>query len=64
MRDRCGNCSGSLRLRVPCVMNLGTLWQQAFAAMLAAAGKTGATGFGAHARAKTVLIFPGALRAL
>jgi hypothetical protein len=45
-------------------MNLGTLGEQPFAAVLAATGKTGATGFGAHARAKTVLIFPGALRAL
>ena len=45
-------------------MNLGTLWQQPLAAVLAAAGEAGTAGLGTHARAKTVLIFPGALRAL
>jgi hypothetical protein len=46
------------------VLNVGALRQQPFATVLAAASETGATILGAHARAKTVLIFPGALRAL
>jgi hypothetical protein len=45
-------------------MDFSALWQQAFATALAPAGESGATTFCAHARAKAVLLFPGALRAL
>jgi hypothetical protein len=45
-------------------MHFGTLWQQAFTAALTAPRETGPPAFGAHARAKTVLIFSSALRAL
>jgi hypothetical protein len=46
------------------VMNFHTLRQQPFAPALATPRQGGASGFGAHARAKTVLILSGALRAL
>jgi hypothetical protein len=45
-------------------MNFGALGQETLAAALAAAGQGRAPGFRAHARAKTVLILSGALRAL
>lgn len=45
-------------------MHFGALRQQAFAAALTPPGETGPPTFSAHARAKTVLIFSGALRAL
>jgi hypothetical protein len=40
------------------------LRQQTLTAALATPGKRGASAFRAHARAKAVLLFPGALRAL
>jgi hypothetical protein len=54
----------NLRLRVPRVMHLSAFRQQALASTLAAARERRASAFGAHARTKTVLIFPGALGAL
>jgi len=40
---------------------VNTLWEQAFAAALAAARESGATAFGPHSGAKTVLTFPRSL---
>ena len=54
----------NLRLGVTGEVNLGTLGQQTLPTVLTAAGKTGAAGLCAHARAKSVLPFAGALRAL
>jgi hypothetical protein len=45
-------------------MDLHALRQQTFAAMLASPRETGSPALRAHARAKTVLILSGALRAL
>jgi hypothetical protein len=45
-------------------MDFSALRQQAFATALAPPGESGPTTFCAHARAKAVLLFPGALRAL
>jgi hypothetical protein len=45
-------------------MDFDTLRQQTFPAALPTPGKGRPPGFRAHARAKTVLIFSGALRAL
>jgi hypothetical protein len=45
-------------------MNFRALGQEAFAATLAPAGETSPAALRAHARAKTVLILSGALRAL
>jgi hypothetical protein len=45
-------------------MNFRALGQQAFAATLAPARETGPPALRAHARAETVLILSGALRAL
>jgi hypothetical protein len=45
-------------------MNFRALGQQTFAATLAAARETSSSAFRAHARAKTVLLLSGALRAL
>jgi hypothetical protein len=45
-------------------MDFHTLWQQAFPAVLTTPGEGGSSSLRAHARAKTVLIFPSALRAL
>jgi hypothetical protein len=45
-------------------MNFRALRQEPFAAALATPGETGSTALRAHARAKTVLILSGALRAL
>ena len=45
-------------------MNFDALRQETLAPALTAAGEAGAPTFGAHARAKTVLIFSGALGAL
>jgi hypothetical protein len=45
-------------------MDLSALWQETFAAALAASRETGPPTLRAHARAKTVLILSGALRAL
>jgi hypothetical protein len=45
-------------------MDFHAFRQQAFAAALTPPGEGGPSGFRAHARAKTVLLFPGALRAL
>jgi hypothetical protein len=45
-------------------MDFHALRQKTFPPSLAPARERGPTAFGAHARAKTVLIFPGALRAL
>jgi len=49
---------------MPGVMNFGALWQQALPATLPTPRERGATALRAHARAKTVLILPGALGAL
>jgi hypothetical protein len=53
-----------LRLGVTGVMNFHALGQETFPTTLTAPREGGATALRAHARAKTVLIFPGALRAL
>jgi hypothetical protein len=45
-------------------MNFDALRQKAFAAALTAPRETGASTFRAHARAKSVLLLSGALRAL
>ncbi len=45
-------------------MNFRALGQQTFATALTPARESGATAFGAHARTKSVLTFPGALGAL
>jgi hypothetical protein len=45
-------------------MNFRALWQETFTATLAPARETGPSALRAHARAKTVLILSGALRAL
>jgi hypothetical protein len=45
-------------------MNLSAFRQETFPAALATSRESGAPAFCAHARAKTVLIFSGALRAL
>ena len=45
-------------------MDFDTFRQQPFAPTLAAPRKSGTAGFRAHARAKTMLILSGALRAL
>jgi hypothetical protein len=42
-------------------MSVNALWEQAFAAALAAARESGATGFGSHPGAETVLAFPRSL---
>jgi hypothetical protein len=49
-----------LRLRVSRVMPLDSLWQQAFAAALAAPRESSASAFAFHAGTKTVLTFAGA----
>jgi len=49
---------------MPGVMNFCALRQETLAAALAPARQGRPTGFCAHPRAKTVLILPGALRAL
>jgi len=45
-------------------MNFHALGQKTFPPTLAPARECGSPAFRAHARAKTVLVFPGALRAL
>ncbi len=55
---------GPLGLRVPGEMNLNPFGEKAFAAALAATGQGGASRFGAHAGAKTVLLFARALGGL
>jgi hypothetical protein len=45
-------------------MDFCALRQQTFATALATPGEGGASAFCAHARAKAVLLFPGAFRAL
>jgi len=45
-------------------MHFSAFRQEAFTTSLASPRETSATGLGAHARAETVLIFSGALRAL
>jgi hypothetical protein len=68
MRERWGKRCGRVKkfsgLRVAGVMNFRTLRQQPFTSTLTTPGEGGAAGLGAHARAKTVLILPGALGAL
>jgi hypothetical protein len=61
---RCGGVKEFLGLRVPGVMNFRPLRQQPFTSTLTTPGEGCAAGLGAHARAKTVLILPGALGAL
>jgi len=53
-----------LSLRMPGVMYFRALRQQTLAATLAAPCEAGSPALCAHARAKTVLILSGALRAL
>jgi hypothetical protein len=65
MPARCRNCSDdSLGLGVPRVMNFHTLRQEPFPTALTTTCEDGAAAFGAHARTKSVLTFPGALGAL
>jgi hypothetical protein len=45
-------------------MDFNALRQEAFTPALAPASESGAPTFGAHPRAKSVLLFSGALRAL
>ena len=45
---------------MPGVMDFGALGQEAFTSALTAPGERGPPAFGAHARAKTVLILSGA----
>jgi hypothetical protein len=45
-------------------MHLDSLGQETFAAALTAPGQSRAATFGAHARAETMLLFPGPLRSL
>jgi hypothetical protein len=54
----------NLRLGMAGVMNFHALRQQTLATPLAPARKSGASAFRAHPGAKTVLVFPGPLRAL
>jgi hypothetical protein len=49
---------------MPREMDLDALRQKAFPPPLAAPRQGGPAAFGAHPRAKSVLLFPGALRAL
>jgi hypothetical protein len=49
---------------MPGVMNFDAFRQKTFTAALAPPGETGPTALRTHARAKTVLILSGALRAL
>jgi len=49
---------------VPREVHFGALREEALATALTAASEAGATGFGAHAGAETVLLFPGSLRSL
>jgi hypothetical protein len=46
------------------VVDFRAFGQEAFTSTLASTRKSGTAGFGAHPRAKAVLTFPGALRAL
>jgi hypothetical protein len=46
---------------MPREMFLNTFWQQTLATALASSRERGASTFGAHARAKTVLLFSSAL---
>ncbi len=65
MPERCTNCSDNLLgLGVAGVMHFRALRQQPLATALTTTGESGAAAFGAHARTKSVLVFPGALRAL
>ena len=43
------------------VVSVNALWEQAFAAALAASRESGATAFGPHPGAETVLAFPRSL---
>jgi hypothetical protein len=45
-------------------MHFHTFGQETLTTTLATAGKCGAATFGAHARAETVLLFPGSLGSL
>jgi hypothetical protein len=45
-------------------MHLHALGQEAFATALTTPGERGASAFGAHARAETVLLFPGSFGSL
>jgi hypothetical protein len=53
-----------LRLGMPGVMNFHAFRQEPLPSTLTAPRERGPAAFRAHPRAKTVLIFPGALRAL
>jgi hypothetical protein len=45
-------------------MHVRALGQETLAAALATPGESGAASFGAHARTKTMLLFPGSLGSL
>ena len=66
--DRCNPLTlqriPTLGLRVPRKMHFHALGQQTFAATLTTPGEGGAPAFGAHAGAKTMLLFPGSLGSL
>jgi len=47
--------------RVTAVLNLNTLWNEAFTTFLTAAANNVATGFGGHASPEAELVFPRAL---
>ena len=49
---------------MPCKVHFHALGQEAFTATLTTPGESGAPGLGAHARAETVLLFPGSLGSL
>ena len=54
----------SLTPGVPREMHFDSLGQETLTAALTASGECGAAAFGAHARAETVLLFPGSLGSL
>src|SRR3954451_8392421 len=65
MLERWARCAGNrLRLGVARVVDFYALRQETFTTALPTPGKSGTAALGAHASAKAVLIFPGALGAL
>jgi hypothetical protein len=57
-----GQSGSDSSLGVAREMTIHAFWQQAFASALATTGERGAPAFGAHARAKTVLLLAGSFR--
>jgi hypothetical protein len=64
MLELSASCADELRLGVASEMDFHALRQQTLATALTPPREGGASAFGAHPRTKTVLLFPGALRAL